>query len=145
MASENKGVFSEDEKAAMRQRAKELAAEAKTVKTREQGEKDIQDAISKMVEPDKALAIKYVEIVKNVAPNLMPKTWYGFPAYTNKEGKILVFFQPGQKFGYRYATLGFQVDANLDDGNMWPTSYALNKITDKEEKLIADLIKKAIS
>jgi len=143
--ADKKGVFSDEEKAAMRQRSKELAAEAKTARTREQGEKDIQDAISKMKEPDKTLAIKYVEIVKNVAPNLMPKTWYGSPAYTNKEGKIIVFFQPGEKFGYRYATLGFQEDAHLDEGNMWPTSYALNKISEKEEKQITDLIKKAIS
>jgi len=136
--ADKKGVFSDEEKAAMRQRSKELAAEAKTARTREQGEKDIQDAISKMKEPDKTLAI-------NVAPNLMPKTWYGSPAYTNKEGKIIVFFQPGEKFGYRYATLGFQEDAHLDEGNMWPTSYALNKISEKEEKQITDLIKKAIS
>ena len=139
------GVFSEAEKAAMRQRSKELAAEAKSVKTREQGEKDIEDAVAKMSEPDKSKAIKFVEIVKKTAPQLMPKTWYGFPSYTNNEGKIICFFQPGEKFGYRYATLGFQEDAHLDDGQMWPVAYALNKITEKDEKQIAELIKKAIN
>lgn len=137
--------FSKEEQAAMRQRAKELAAEAKAVKTRVQGQKDIEDAISKMSEPDKSKAIKFVEIVSKTAPQLMPKTWYGFPSYTNDAGKIICFFQPGEKFGYRYATLGFQEDAHLDEGQMWPVAYALNKITAVEEKQIAELIKKAIS
>jgi len=139
------GVFSEEEKAAMRQRSKELAAEAKQVKTREQGDKDIQDAISKMSEPDKSKAQKFVEIVKKTAPNLMPKTWYGFPSFANDKGKIVCFYQPGEKFGYRYGTIGFQEDARLDDGNMWAVAFAVNKITEVEEKQIVELVKKAIS
>ncbi len=146
MADKSKaGVFSEQEKTAMRQRAKELAAEAKAVKTREQGFKDIQDVISKMPEPDKSKAQKFVEIVTKTAPNLMPKTWYGFPSFANGAGKIVVFFQPAEKFGYRYPTIGFQEDANLDDGNMWPVAFAVNKITEKEEKQIVELVRRAIS
>ena len=139
------GVFSEVERAAMRQRAKELAAEAKSVKTREEGEQSILEAIAKMSEPDKSKAQRINQLVKDTAPDLMPKTWYGFPSYANKEGKIVCFFQPGEKFGYRYATLGFQEDAHLDDGEMWPVAYAINKLTPVEEKQIVELLKKAIS
>lgn len=138
-------AFSKEEQAAMRQRAKELAAEAKSAKTREQGDADIQDAISKMSEPDKSIAIKFIEIVKSTAPQLMPKTWYGFPSFTNAEGKIICFYQPGEKFGYRYGTLGFQEAAHLDNGEMWPVAYAINKIGVKEDAMIVELVKKAIS
>lgn len=109
------------------------------------GEKMIMAAIAKMPEPDRSMAKRVHEIVTKTAPDLMPKTWYGMPAYTNKEGKVVCFFQNASKFKYRYSTLGFQEDANLDEGNMWPTSYALKKITSAEESKIISLLKKAIS
>lgn len=98
-----------------------------------------------MSESDKVLANKIHELVKTNAPELFPKTWYGMPAYANKEGKVVCFFQGASKFNYRYATLGFQEDAHLDDGNMWAASFALLKITDVEEKKIVELIKRAVS
>lgn len=144
MADAKKGVFTEEEKAAMRERAKELKAEAKALKNREEGERLVMEAIKVMNESDKALATKIHELVSKTAPELMPKTWYGMPAYATKEGKVVCFFQAAGKFNYRYATLGFQEGAHLDDGNMWPASFALLKITEAEEKIIIDLIKKAI-
>lgn len=136
--------FSADEQAAMRARAKELAAEAKASKKRSVGEKAVLDAIAAMPEPDKGLATKIHEIVTKTAPELWPKTWYGFPAYA-KDEKIVCFFQFASKFDSRYSTLGFNDTANLDAGNIWPTAYAVTKIGTTEEKQIADLVKKALS
>ena len=101
--------------------------------------------IAEMPEPDRAMAERLHEIVKASAPALSPKTWYGMPAYANKDGKIVCFFQGAQKFNSRYATLGFSDKANLDEGAMWPTSFALKELTDAEEARIGALVKKAVS
>lgn len=139
------GTFSDFEREAMKNRAKELKAEEKLLKSREDGEKILQAAIAEMSDPDKSMAKKIHEVVSTVAPELMPKTWYGMPAYANKEGKVVVFFQAAKKFQSRYATLGFNDSANLDEGNMWPTAYALKEISDTEAKKISELVKKAVS
>lgn len=138
-------VWTDEEKAAMKERAKEMKAEARAGKNREEGEKTILAAISAMKEPDRSMAQKIHEIVKASAPALMPKTWYGMPAYADKDGKVICFFQAAGKFNVRYATFGFQPDAKLDDGNMWAASFALIKLTAAEEKKIAALVKKAVS
>ena len=137
--------FTDEEKAAMRERAKELKAEERASKDRAAGEKTVLDAIAKMKEPDRSMAKRLHEIVTSAAPNLMPKTWYGMPAYANKDGKVVCFFQAASKFNTRYATFGFQHDANLDDGNMWATGFALIKLTPAEEAKIIALVKKAVS
>ena len=137
--------FTAEEKAAMKARAQEMKAEARASKNRDEGEKAVLTAIAKMKEPDRSMAKRLHEIVKASAPDLMPKTWYGMPAYADAEGKVICFFQDAGKFKARYATLGFQHDANLDDGNMWPTSFALIKLTAAEEKKIIALVKKAVS
>ncbi len=136
--------FSEDEKAAMKARVLELKAEERMSKNKAAGEKVLLEAIAALPEPDRGMAKKIHEIVKTVAPNLFPKTWYSMPAYANKEGKVVLFFQAASKFKYRYSTLGFQEDAKLDEGNMWPNSYAITKLTSDETVKIASLIKKAI-
>lgn len=132
-----KSVLSDDEKQAM----KELKAERS--KGKANGEDDVLAALAKMPEPDRGLGEKIHALVKANAPGLSPKTWYGMPAYANKEGKVVVFFQNASKFKARYATLGFNDDAKLDDGNVWPTAYALMKLTAADEKRIAALIKQA--
>ena len=137
--------FTDEEKAAMKERAKELKAEARAGKDRAEGEKAILAAIDAMEEPDHSMAKRLHEIVTASAPALMPKTWYGMPAYANADGKVICFFQAASKFNVRYATFGFQHDANLDDGNMWPTSFALIKLTAAEEARISALVKKAVS
>jgi len=137
--------FTAEEKAAMKERSKELKAEARANKKREEGEKDLLDKIAEMPEPDRSMAKRIHEIVAESAPALMPKTWYGQPAYANNDGKVICFFQAASKFNTRYATLGFQHDANLDDGNMWPVAFALTKLTVAEEKRIMALVKKAAS
>lgn len=136
--------FSDEEKAAMKARAQELKAEASASKNREEGEKAALAAIAQMKENDHAIAKRLHEIITATVPELMPKTWYGFPAYTNKDGKIICFFQAASKFNTRYATFGFQPDAKLDDGNMWPASFALLKLTPVEEERIIALVKKAM-
>lgn len=136
--------FSDQERAAMRERAKELAAEGKAAKSRVQGEKDIFAAIAKMSEPDKSIAKKLHELITKAAPMLLPKTWYGFPAYADKDGNVICFFQYAGKFKARYATLGFNDKAHLDDGNMWPVAFALKKLTAVEEAKIIALVKKAV-
>ncbi len=138
------GGFSEAERDEMKNRAKELIAEAKSGKNRAQGEKDILDAIAKMEEPDQTLAKRIHEIVKKTAPSLMPKTWYGMPAYA-KDDKVVCFFQNAGKFKARYSTLGFNDSAKLDDGSFWPVAYAVKKLTPAEESKIAALVKKAVS
>ena len=137
--------FTDDERAAMKERAKELKAEARTNKNRAEGESDLLAKIAEMPEPDRAMAARLHEIVTENAPTLMPKTWYGMPAYANNDGKIVCFFQSAQKFGARYATLGFNDAANLDDGAMWPTSFALKGLTADVEAKIGTLVKQAVS
>jgi uncharacterized protein YdhG (YjbR/CyaY superfamily) len=136
--------FTAAEKAAMKERAKELKAEARANKKREEGEKDLLEKIAEMPEPDRAMAQRIHELVTENAPDLWPKTWYGMPAYAS-DGKVVCFFQSAAKFSARYATFGFNDTANLDDGNMWPASFALKKLTAAEEKKIVALVKKAVS
>jgi uncharacterized protein YdhG (YjbR/CyaY superfamily) len=133
------GGFTAEERAAMKQRAQEL----KATQSREAGKQALDDAIAKMKEPDRAMAKRLHRIVMAAAPTLMPKTWYGMPAWA-KDDKVLCFFQDAQKFKSRYATFGFSDEAGLDAGGMWPTSYALMELTPAEEKKIAALVKKAV-
>jgi len=142
--STNKG-FTDAERAAMKERAKELKAEARAQKKKEDGEKDLLAKIAEMPEPDRAIATRVHEIVKANAPGLFPKTWYGMPAYANADGKVVCFFQSAAKFDTRYATFGFNDTANLDEGPMWPTAFALKELTPAEEERIAALVKKAVS
>lgn len=137
--------FTDDERAAMKERARELKAEARLSKNREAGESDLLTKIAEMPEPDRAMATRLHEIVKENAPALMPKTWYGMPAYANEEGKIVCFFQSAAKFGARYATFGFNDSANLDDGAMWPVTFALKALTAEGEAKIGALVKQAAS
>jgi uncharacterized protein YdhG (YjbR/CyaY superfamily) len=136
--------FTDEEKAAMKERAKELKAEARADKDKAEGEKDVLAKIAEMSEPDRGMAKRLHAIIKASAPTLLPKTWYGMPAYANEDGKIVCFFQSAQKFDARYATLGFNDTANLDQGVMWPTSFALKELTTAEEAKIAALVKKAV-
>ena len=136
--------FTDEERAAMKERAKELKAEGRANKDRAEGERDVLAKIAEMQGPDRAMAKRLHAIIKASAPDLSPKTWYGMPAYA-KDGKIVCFFTPASKFNSRYATFGFNDDANLDDGAMWPTSFALKKLTPAEEKKIGALVKKAVS
>ena len=136
--------FTEDERAAMKARAQELKAEARASKNRAEGERDLLAAVAAMKEPDRAMAKRLHAIVEATAPALWPKTWYGMPAYA-RDGKVVCFFKSAEKFNSRYATLGFEEAANLDEGAMWPTSYALKKLTAADEKKIAALVKKAVS
>lgn len=136
--------FTKEEQAAMKARAKELKAEARANKKREEGEKDLLEKIAEMDEPDRSMAARIHEIVSATAPDLWPKTWYGMPAYA-RDGKVVCFFQSAQKFDSRYSTFGFQDTANLDDGNMWPTGFALTGMTVAEEERIAALVKQAVS
>jgi uncharacterized protein YdhG (YjbR/CyaY superfamily) len=137
--------FSKEERAAMQARAKELAAEARSSKSKVQGEKEVLEAIAAMPQPDRNLAKRIHALVKKNTPSLLPKTWYGMPAYANKDGKAVCFFQSGKKFKSRYATLGFSDAAKLDSGEMWPTSFALKKLTVSTEKKIVTLLKLAVS
>jgi uncharacterized protein YdhG (YjbR/CyaY superfamily) len=134
--------FTDDERAAMRARAQELKAEARANKNKADGETDVLAAIAAMREPDRAMARRVHAIVRASAPDLWPKTWYGMPAYA-KDGKIVCFFKSAQKFNSRYATLGFEDAANLDEGAMWPTSFALKELTAADEARIGALVKKA--
>jgi uncharacterized protein YdhG (YjbR/CyaY superfamily) len=137
--------FTDEEQAAMKERAKELKAEARTNKSKADGESDLLAKIAEMPEQDRSMATRLHAIITASAPALAPKTWYGMPAYANRDGKIVCFFQSAHKFNARYATLGFNDTANLDEGAMWPTSFALKKVTATEEALIAALVKKAVS
>jgi uncharacterized protein YdhG (YjbR/CyaY superfamily) len=144
MSSKKSTGFTAEERAAMKERAQELKAEARAKKDKAAGESDVLAKIAEMKEPDRAMAKRLHEIVKESAPDLSPRTWYGMPAYA-KDGKVVCFFQSAQKFKTRYATLGFSDKANLDDGSMWPTSYALKKLTKTEEAKIDALVKQAVS
>lgn len=136
--------FTDEEKAAMKERAKELKAGEAANKDRAAGESDLLAKIAEMQEPERTMARRLHEIITASAPVLSPKTWYGMPAYA-KNGKVICFFQAASKFNTRYATFGFQHDANLDEGEMWPVSFALKELTATEEERISALVKKAVS
>jgi uncharacterized protein YdhG (YjbR/CyaY superfamily) len=133
--------FTAEERAAMKERAQELKAEARKA----DGESALLAKVAEMPEPDRAIAKRLHEIVKTNAPDLSPKTWYGMPAYANKDGKVVCFFQSAHKFKSRYATVGFSDEANLDEGAMWPTYFALKELTAAEEAKVTALVKKAVS
>jgi uncharacterized protein YdhG (YjbR/CyaY superfamily) len=135
--------FSADEQAAMKARARELKAEARANKGRAEGERDLLAAIAAMAEPDRGMAATLHAIVAATAPVLMPKTWYGMPAYA-MDGKVVCFFKAAQKFNTRYATLGFSDKAKLDDGAMWPTDFAIRSVTAAVEARIVALLKQAV-
>jgi hypothetical protein len=135
--------FSEDARAPMKERARELKAAATGKASREDGERDVLAKIAEMPDADRAMAERLHAIVTRVAPDLVPRTWYGMPAYS-KDGDVLCFFQAASKFKARYAMLGFSDKANLDDGAMWPTNYALTKLSAAEETTIAALVKQAV-
>jgi len=135
--------FSKEEKAAMKERALELKAEARASKNKVDGEKDVLAKIDEMAEPDRSMARRLHEIIKSNVPELSPKTWYGMPAYA-KDDKVVCFYQSGQKFKTRYSTLGFSDAAALDEGAMWPTSFALKALNDNVEARIIELVKKAV-
>lgn len=138
--------FTEDERAAMKERARELKAEARRGARTDtaDGESDVLAKIAEMPQPDRRMAERIHALVKSSAPGLLPKTWYGMPAYA-RDGKVICFFQSAQKFKSRYATLGFSDQANLDDGAMWPTSFALKELTAEAEARIVALLKQAVS
>jgi uncharacterized protein YdhG (YjbR/CyaY superfamily) len=137
--------FTDEERAAMKERARELKAEERWKKDKAEGERAVLAKIGEMPEPDRSMAKRLHELVKASAPALSPRTWYGMPAYANKDGKVVCYFTPASKFNSRYATFGFNDDANLDEGNMWPTSFALTELTPAEEARIGALVKKAVS
>ena len=136
-------VWTDEERAAMQERAKEMKAEARANKDKAQGERDVLAKIGEMPESDRVMAERFHEVVKANAPDLAPKTWYGMPAYA-RDGKVICFFQAADKFKARYATFGFNDDAKLDEGAMWPTSWALTKLTPADEKKIGALVKKSV-
>ena len=139
------GGFTAEERAAMKARAAELRAEGKKGAKKADGLQAVLDSIAEMAPQDRALAERVHMTVTATAPDLSPKTWYGMPAYTNEDGKVVVFFQDSGKFNYRYSTLGFQDAANLDDGDLWPVAYALQDWSPTVEKKIAALVRAAVS
>jgi len=139
MAEKKPAGFSEEERAAMKERAQELAAGKKT-----EGESAVLAKIAEMPEPDRAMAKRLHAIIRAAAPALSPKTWYGMPAYATKDGKVVCFFQGAYRFKARYSTFGFNDSARLNEGNMWPTSFALKELTAAEEAKITALVKKAV-
>jgi uncharacterized protein YdhG (YjbR/CyaY superfamily) len=136
--TKKKDGFSAEEKAAMRARAKELKSAA-------DGESAVREALAAMTPQDRAIGERLHSILKETAPELVPKTWYGMPAYANKQGKVVCFFRDAAKFKERYAMIGFNDIANLDDGSMWPVAYALTKLTKADEAKIAKLVARAVS
>ena len=136
--------WTDEEVAAMQEHNRELKAR-RAAKGKPDGEADIMAKIAAMPEPDKAMATRIHAIVKETAPQLVPRTWYGMPAYAREDGKLICFFQPASKFKARYSTLGFEESSKLDEGNFWPTAYALKKLTATEEAQIVALLKKATS
>ncbi len=136
--------WTDEERAAMKERAKELKAEARASKSKAEGESDVLANIAEMPEPDRAMAERLHALIKASAPALSPRTWYGMPAYA-RDGKVVCFFQSADKFKARYATLGFSDEANLDEGAMWPTPFALTELTAADEARIGALVKKAVS
>ena len=137
------GGWTDEERAAMKERAKELKAEARADKDRADGERAVLAKLAEMPAPDRAMGERLHAIIKASAPDLTPRTWYGMPAYA-KDGKVVCFFTPASKFKERYATFGFNDTANLDEGSMWATSFALKELTAKDEAKIAALVKKAV-
>src|SRR5215216_5559694 len=143
MSAKKSERFTAEERAAMRVRAKELKAEERANKNRAAGERAVVAKIAEREGQDRAMAERLHEIVRASAPSLSPKTWYGMPAYANKDGKVVCYFQSAAKFDARYATLGFNDEANLDEGVMWPTSFALKELTAAEEARIGALVERA--
>jgi uncharacterized protein YdhG (YjbR/CyaY superfamily) len=139
-------TFTDEEKDAMRERAREVKAAARRGKraSKADGESDVLEKIAEMAEPDRGMAERLHALIKSTAPDLVPRTWYGMPAYA-KDDAVVCFFQPAAKFKARYSTLGFNEKANLDDGAMWPTAFALKDLTGAEEARIAELVKRAVS
>lgn len=135
--------LSDDERAAVKERAAELRAQSKAKDKRAAGEKDVASKIAELTGSDKKIAERFSAIVSEHAPHLVPKTYYGMPGFANDDGKIVVFFQPAGKFKVRYATIGFETTANLDAGTMWPTSWAVLDLTPDDEKKLVALVKKA--
>jgi uncharacterized protein YdhG (YjbR/CyaY superfamily) len=136
--------FTDEERAAMRERARELKAEARASRDRAAGESDVLAKIAEMPKPDRVMAERLHAIITASAPGLSPRTWYGMPAYT-KDDKVVCFFRPASKFKDRYATFGFNDKANLDKGSMWPTAFALTELTAADEATISALVKRAVS
>jgi len=147
MSAKRAEAFTDEEQAAMKERAQEQKAEARRGPRADKadGESAVLAKIAEMPEPDRAMGERLHAIIKASAPALSPKTWYGMPAYANKDGKVVCFFQSAQKFDSRYATLGFSDEANLDEGAMWPTSFALKELSATEEATIGALVKRAVS
>jgi uncharacterized protein YdhG (YjbR/CyaY superfamily) len=143
-AAKSSEGFTAEERAAMKERAKELKAEARADRDKAAGERDVLAKIAEMPEPDRTMAERLHTIIRASAPALSPKTWYGMPAYA-MDGKVVCYFTSADKFKSRYATLGFNDEANLDEGAMWPTSFALKELTAAEEAKIARLVRKAVS
>ena len=139
------GGFTAEERAAMKERAAELRAEGKSGAKKAEGLQAVLDRIAQMAPEDRELAERVHVAVTTNAPELSPKTWYGMPAYADADGKVVVFFQDAGKFSYRYATLGFQDTANLDDGDMWPASYALLRWSPAVERKVIELVRAAVS
>ena len=136
--------LSQEEREAVKQRAKELREQEKAGKSREAGDKSVRDAIAKLDDPDKAIAQGLYDVVTAVAPHLVPKTYYSMPGFANDEGKMVVFVQPAGKFKTRYSTIGFEDRAQLDDGDIWPTAFAVNSWTPAVEKRVTEVVKKAV-
>jgi uncharacterized protein YdhG (YjbR/CyaY superfamily) len=134
--------FTDEERGAMKERARELKAEARAGSNEEDGEREVLAKIAEMPEPDRGMATRIHEIIRAETPTLTPRTWYGMPAYA-REGRVICFFQNAQKFKARYATLGFNDGAHLDDGDMWPVAFALKELTPTEEARIIELVKRA--
>ena len=145
MSAKKSQGFTAEERAAMKERAKEQRAEERANKNRAAGESAVLAKIAEMAEPDRAMAKRLHEIVKASAPALSPKTWYGMPAYADDDGKVVCFFQGAGKFNTRYATFSFSDAASLDEGAMWPTSFALKELSGAEEAKIGELVKRAAS
>lgn len=137
--------LTKEERDAVRQRAKELRAQAKAGKSREAGLKAVLEAIAALEPEDKVLAEGLHKVVTEVAPDLVPKTYYGMPGYANDEGKMVVFLQPARKFKTRYATIGFEDRANLDDGDMWPVGFAVRSWTPAVEERVTELVRAAVA
>lgn len=128
----------------MQEHAREMKAAARGRKQKQDGEADVQEKLAEMPPEDRAIAERIHSIVKEHAPTLSPRTWYGMPAYANEAGKVVCFFTPAAKFKERYASFGFNAEANLDEGTMWPTAWAITKLTKSDESTIADLVRKAV-
>ena len=143
--SDTSGGLSAEERDAVKQRAKELREQEKAGKNRAAGDKAVLEAIAEMEPADRSLAEGLYKVVTEVAPDLVPKTYYGMPGFANAEGKIVVFIQAAAKFKTRYATIGFEDRANLDDGDLWPIGYAIRNWTPAVEQKVTELVRKAIS